>query len=202
MKLVNTPCSSKPHPSRRLSALLLFACTLTGAGLVLNSAAAAEACGDLKQVDNRGNISLPGDFRATYAHLGSWYVPEGDASGFHDVYLDPAALEQYRSNGVFPDGAILVKELRGAHTADYTTGANVASAVSSVKQTFVMIKDSCGRFPNNPVWGDGWGWALFKPGKARTNVAQDYRTDCLGCHAPARATDWVYIDAYPTLNAQ
>jgi len=39
-------------------------------------------------VDEKGNISLADNFRATMAHLGSWFVPEGDASGFHDVYTE------------------------------------------------------------------------------------------------------------------
>ena len=61
-----------------------------------------------------------------------------------------------------------------------------------------MIKDTQDRYPDNPLWGDGWGWALFQPGK-EGNVATNYKTDCLGCHIPAKDTDWVYIEAYPTL---
>jgi hypothetical protein len=36
-------------------------------------------------VDASGNISLPDDFRTTMVHLGSWFVPEGGASGFQGV---------------------------------------------------------------------------------------------------------------------
>ena len=61
-------------------------------------------------VDEKGNISLPDNFRTTMAHLGSWFVPEGDASGFHDVYTEKATIEAYRKTGKFPDGATLVKE--------------------------------------------------------------------------------------------
>ncbi|MFT5163042.1 MAG: hypothetical protein ACI9FJ_001623 [Alteromonadaceae bacterium] len=32
---------------------------------------------------------------------------------------------------------------------------NVSSATGSIKQWFVMIKDTKGRFKDNPVWGDG-----------------------------------------------
>lgn len=49
------------------------------------------------------------------------------------------------------------------------------------------------------IWGDGWGWALYKPDERGKNVATDYKTDCLGCHIPAKSNDWVYIEAYPTL---
>jgi hypothetical protein len=150
-------------------------------------------------VDTQGDISLPDDFRGAMAHLGSWYVPEGGASGFHDVYTEKGSVESYRENGTFPDGATIVKELRAAHSGDYTTGNGVNFASEDLKQWFVMIKDTENRFPNNPIWGDGWGWALFMPDDLTANVANNYREDCLSCHVPARATDWIYTEAYPTL---
>ena len=48
-------------------------------------------------VDKDGNISLPADFRKNMVHLGSWFVPEGEASGFHDVYSKPITVEAYRA---------------------------------------------------------------------------------------------------------
>jgi hypothetical protein len=30
-------------------------------------------------------------------------------------------------------------------------------------------------------------------------VASDFRTDCLGCHLPAKKSDWIYVDGYPVL---
>jgi hypothetical protein len=150
-------------------------------------------------VDAAGNISLPDDFRATMVHLGSWFVPEGGASGFHDVYTEQATVEAYRQTGKFPDGATLVKELRASAAGDYTTGQNVSYATDGLKQWFVMVKDTQGRFADDPRWGDGWGWALFKPDDPASNVATDYQADCLGCHVPAKGNDWVYTEAYPTL---
>lgn len=159
-------------------------------------------------VDDSGNISMPEDFRLNMVHLGSWMVPQGDASGFHDVYTEQKSARYYRKNGVFPDGATLVKELRPSAKGNYTTGANVSYATSDIKQWFVMVKDAKGRFKNNALWGDGWGWGLFKLANADTktksvsstkNIATNYQTDCLGCHIPAKKDDFVYIEAYPTL---
>ena len=150
-------------------------------------------------VDEKGTISLPKDFRNTMSHLGSWFVPEGDASGFHDVYAQQADVTAYRKTGKFPDGAILIKELRASGTADYTTGKNVSFANETIKQWFVMIKDAKNRFPKNKNWGNGWGWALFKPDNPNANVSKDFQKDCMGCHFPAKKNDWVYIEAYPTL---
>jgi hypothetical protein len=152
-------------------------------------------------VDESGKITLPQDFRKNMSHLGSWFVPGGDASGFHDVYTEKEAVEVYRKTGKFPDGATLVKELRAHEAADYTTGKGVSYATDGLKQWFVMIKDTQGRFAQNPVWGDGWGWALFKLDDPAKNSATNYKTDCLGCHVPAKANDWVYVEAYPTLSS-
>ena len=153
-------------------------------------------------VDDNGNISSPEDFRNNMVHLGSWFVPKGDASGFHDVYTEKATVEAFRKTGKFPDGATLVKELRASQAGDYSTGKGVHYATDTIKQWFVMIKDSNNRFTKNPLWGDGWGWALFKPGSNSSNMATDYKKDCLGCHVPARNKDWIYTEAYPTLRAR
>jgi len=153
-------------------------------------------------VDKKGNISLPKDFRKTMSHLGSWFVPTGDASGFHDVYAQQSDVTAYRKTGKFPDGAVIIKELRASNAADYTTGKNVSFANETIKQWFVMIKDAKNRFPNNKNWGNGWGWALFKTDNPDLNVSKDFQKDCLGCHIPAKENDWVYIEGYPTLTGR
>ncbi|PCH64015.1 MAG: cytochrome C [SAR86 cluster bacterium] len=150
-------------------------------------------------VDANGEIRFPENFRRNMTHLGSWFVPSGEASGFHDVYTQRENIAYFRVNGRFPDGAVLVKELRASQAGDYTTGQGVHHATTEVKQWFVMIKDSQNRFANNPVWGDGWGWALFKPDNPSLNVAQDYKSECLNCHIPAKSQDWIYTQAYPLL---
>ena len=152
-------------------------------------------------VDAEGNISFPTGFRTSMVHLGSWFVPDGGASGFHDVYTERESVEAYRKTGKFPDGATIVKELRASEASTYTTGTNVSYATDGLKQWFVMIKDQEGRFEGNPIWGDGWGWALYKPDDQTKNVATNYKVDCLGCHVPAKDKDWVYTEAYPTLSS-
>ena len=152
-------------------------------------------------VDEKGNISFPTGFRTSMVHLGSWFVPDGDASGFHDVYTEKESVEAFRKTGKFPDGATLVKELRGSKKGDYTTGKGVNYSTEQLKQWFVMIKDESQQFSENPLWGDGWGWALFKPDDKTNNHASNYKTDCLGCHVPAKNKDWIYTEAYLTLSA-
>jgi cytochrome c len=67
---------------------------------------------------------------------------------------------------------------------------------------FVMIKDTKNRFPNNPLWANGWGWALFKADAPDKQVATSFKKDCLGCHIPAQSTDWVYVQGYPVLKSK
>lgn len=179
--------SSRTDASLLALALLLTACGGTG------------SAGSVDAVARSSNdLSLPDDFRSTMVHLGSWFVPDGDASGFHDVYADHAAVDHYRANGAWPDGALLVKELRASEPGDYTTGVGVHRATSQLKQWFVMVKDADGS-ESGPLWGEGWGWALYKPDRPDVNVATNYQADCLGCHVPAKDTDYVYVQAYPTL---
>ena len=151
-------------------------------------------------VDRAGRISLPADFRS-WSYLGTWAVDsdeaEGGAAGFHVVYARPETVRTYRETGAFPDGAVLVKELYATATEDMTTGR--ISRAGEVEGWFVMVKDARGRFPDNPLWGDGWGWALFYADDPKTTVTEDYRADCLACHEPAKTTDWIYVEGYPVL---
>ena len=159
-------------------------------------------------VDSKGAIQLPPDFRASWVHLGSRVVTSQTAAGsglgqanpgtgFHDVYTQPESLQAYRKNGTWPDGGILLMEVRSITWDDLPTGHVIAEG-EPVKW-FAMVKDSKGRFPGNTNWGDGWGWALFTAGALKRNISTDYRNDCLRCHEVAKTTDWVFIQGYPAL---
>jgi len=149
-------------------------------------------------VDEHGNIRRPDRVRDTFPSLGATWI-NGDPEGeMHLVWVSAGTAAAYRLNNQFADGAVLVKEvLAGAHGRMTTGQANWAS--DATKVWFVMIKDRKGRYAGNPLWGDGWGWALFKSDAPNKQVATDYRKDCLPCHQPARATDWVYVKSYPVL---
>jgi Cytochrome P460 len=150
-------------------------------------------------VDKAGNIRKPADYRDRYQALGTYAVVDlNGGTDMHCTYASPGAAEYYRKNAKFADGTILVKEVFGTDHAQMTTGD--AHWASGTKVWFVMIKDEKGRYPGNPLWGDGWGWALFKSDDKQ--VATDYKKDCLGCHIPARTTDWVYVQGYPVLAAK
>jgi hypothetical protein len=152
-------------------------------------------------VDKTGNIRKPADFRDLYQMLGVYTpVDFNNNTEMHYTYALPGTAQYYRKTGKFADGTVLVKEVFATDHAQMTTGD--AHWAKGTKVWFVMIKDEKGRYPGNPLWGDGWGWALFKSDAPNKQVATDYKKDCLGCHIPAQTTDWVYVQGYPVLAAK
>ena len=151
-------------------------------------------------VDKNGNISKPADYRDHYELLGTYTVLDPKGNQMHVTYASPGTAAYYRKTGKFPDGAVLVKEIFSTDHAKLTTGD--AHWASGIQVWFVQIKDEKHRYPNSKLWGDGWGWALFKADSPDKQVTTDYKKDCLGCHIPAKSTDWTYIQGYPVLKSE
>lgn len=153
-------------------------------------------------VDKTGEISVPENYRPYWSHLGSWVVNDAKAPGygFHDVYTQPEVVKVFLETGQFPDGTVLIKEIRKISSRTLTTGPALWAGDTDV--WFVMIKDTKGRFKGNANWGEGWGWALFEAKNRKINTSQGYLQSCLPCHVPAKQTDWIYIEGYPTLKPQ
>ncbi|ASK32986.1 cytochrome C (plasmid) [Alcanivorax sp. N3-2A] len=152
-------------------------------------------------VDDKGALRVPADYQLAYRMLGSWAVAADDAPGskeMHVVYASPGTIAAYRKDGHFPDGTVLVKEVFHTMTDSMTTGT--VSSPGTLAGWFVMVKDDIGRFPENKLWGDGWGWAWFDATTPQKTTSTDYKTDCRSCHVPAQASDWIYTRGYPTLN--
>ena len=151
-------------------------------------------------VDAQGNLHVPYGYRASYEFLGTWAIAAGEGVGskeMHIVFATPGAIAAYRSNGHFPDGTVLIKEVHEASTTPMTTGT--VSHAETLKGWFVMVKDSQNSHPDNPLWGDGWGWSWFDAGNPTKTTSTNYQSNCLHCHVPAQATDWVYTFGYPPL---
>lgn len=150
--------------------------------------------------DASGNISLPKGFDR-WPTLGSWATasagPDTPVNEMHTVYISPGGIESYRKNGAFADGTVLVKEVRGAEASPLTTGN--AHWPTDTKVWFVMVKDTTGKHKDNPLWREGWGWALFEADNPDKQVATSFEQSCQSCHKPAKDSDWVYSAAYPVL---
>jgi hypothetical protein len=151
-------------------------------------------------VDASGNLRVPGNYRTTYQSLGSWAVAADQGQGAKEIHVvnsSPGTIVAYRKNGHFADGSVLVKEVFEATTGAMTTGT--VSHAQTLKGWFVLVKDSKNSHPGNKLWGNGWGWSWFDAANPAKTTSTDYKTDCLPCHEPARASDWIYVQGYPAL---
>jgi hypothetical protein len=151
-------------------------------------------------VDAQGNLRVPSNYRAAYEFLGTWAIAADKGVGsseLHIVYASPGTIAAYHTSGHFPDEAVLIKEVYETATAPMTTGT--VSHAQTLKGWFVMVKDSRNSHPGNSLWGDGWGWSWFDAGNPRKTTSTSYKKDCLSCHVPAQATDWIYTSGYPAL---
>jgi len=185
--------------------------TIYRLGIALACCAFAAACSKEKspspaQVDSpyesivspNGDISFPTDFPMGMAFIGSWAVTgENGVADIHSVHARSADADYYRQHGEFPDGAVLIKEVVESKGASHTTGD--AFWGEKTITWFLMVKDVKGRFPDHPLWGDGWGWAQFDPADRTRQIAVNYDESCKACHVPAAKTDRVYVYAYPAL---
>ena len=189
-----------PWAALGVSAAVLYFTSQSSADPQSDSSSPQPAAGLGNYVDKDGGIRLPEDYRVKWIHLGSWFVEGESGKGqAHDVYAEPEVVAAFRNTGKFPPGATLVKEIRASTSGKMTTG-NV-NWDGPILQWFVMVKDKdTPTFPNNPNWGLGWGWGLYKIDDPKTNVSTDYKTDCMLCHQPVRKADWVYSHGYPILS--
>jgi cytochrome P460 len=151
-------------------------------------------------VDANGNLRVPADYRTSYQFLGSWAVADAAVKTpdqLHIVYASPGTIAAYRRDKRFPDGSVLVKEVFQTATGPMKTGT--VSRAQTLKGWFVMVKDSKDTHRGNALWGDGWAWSWFDAGNPLETTSANYRVNCLPCHVPAQATDWIYVQGYPPL---
>ena len=180
-------------------AILTFSVLLTALPAAAPQRVARNDSVDL--VDAQGNIRKPEGYRDRYQVLGAYTAADlNNDTQMHYTYASPGSAEYYRKNGKFADGTVLVKQVFATDHAKMTTGD--AHWATDTIVWFVMMKDDKGRYPGNPLWGDGWGWALYKADAPDKQVATNYKKDCLGCHVPAKSTDWIYVQGYPALKSK
>jgi hypothetical protein len=130
-------------------------------------------------------VPYPDGYRQ-WTHVKSMQIHAGHAlfgtfGGVHHVYANPRAMKGYAS-GRFPDGAVIVFDLREAVTSDHATTAGPRKAVG------VMRKDA----KRHAATG-GWGFEAFKGDSTTERVVGDgARTACFECHAAQRERDYVF----------
>lgn len=151
----------------------------------------------IKEKEAIEKLRFPKDYKESMLHIGSWFIPSGEAAGFHNVYIDRNSFKTLKNTGVVPDGAKILKELVSNSKGDYTTGKGISYTNGAIKKYFLMVKDSKDEYSSfSPNWGSGWGWAEYMPNNLEVNTSTNYRFDCIGCHIPATENDYLYKEAY------
>jgi len=139
------------------------------------------------------------DYQRDWAFLGTFAHPGDDGvKKFNVIYTQPETVSAYRETGEFPEGAVLIKELRGSEIKD--NGGGPVASLGELTGWFVMIKPPKEGGPQGPLWGDGWGWAKFDVDAPDATISTDYQKDCIACHLPVKDTDWVHVYAFPSLH--
>lgn len=169
------------------------------AALLVAHAAFAEEGAAAAMVKKDGTIVMTTqDYQRDWAVLGTWaHLDQDGVKQFNVVYTQPETITTYRATGKFPEGTVLIKELRQGVTSK--DGDDKVSSLGALTGWFVLIKPSQANPPQGPLWGDGWGWAKFDANAPDATVTKNYRTECIACHAPVKSTDWVHVEGYPAI---
>ncbi|HYM11467.1 MAG TPA: cytochrome P460 family protein [Bryobacterales bacterium] len=177
--------------TRPLAALLVL-CLLAWAGV----RPAPAGAGDEPRFTPQKELVRPEGHREWIfigATLGMSYSEDAPTHEptFHNLYLKPAAYQEYKRTGRFPEKTIIVMETlsagsqasinRQGHFEDRPVGLEAA------------VKDSS-RFP------EGWAYFNFTQGDGLAATARAFPKQlCWDCHHQHGATDNVFTQFYPVL---
>jgi hypothetical protein len=193
--------------------LLCVACSL------VSVTAAPIACSDAQAEDrelfgptfNRdGELLLPPNFREwvnVTSSLNLSYDSEVDPNApppdpntppppsvFQNVFASPTAYQQFRRTGTWPNGTMMIIEIRKA--VINPTVRDGALVQGDLLAYVADVKDQ---------WrygGNGWRFFTFNDGKGNIvdKVApRDLSATCYSCHAEHAAVDNTFVQFYPSL---
>ncbi len=167
----------------------------------LSALLAATALGAEQEVpaarfDAAGRMLFPADYRE-WIYLSSGrgmsYSPvaaDRPEPPFDNVFVNRAAWRGFRDSGTWPDGTVLVLEIRGgtAHGSILEGGSFQTGEPMGIE---VHVKDMA-RFG-----GDGWAFFGFDGTEPATIVPRE--ASCYACHEANTAVDRTFVQFYPTL---
>jgi hypothetical protein len=131
--------------------------------------------------------------------IGLNYSPDpapaaGSRENFKHIYINPAAYREFARSGKFPEGTVMILEIAAAAVKN-ESGLH-GSYADKYTALEASVKDSQ-RFPG------GWAYYSFtdKEGKSLAKARPFPDSACLSCHQKKAATDHVFTQFYPVLNA-
>jgi Cytochrome P460 len=147
------------------------------------------------QYTGDGQLRAPEQYR-DWVYLSSGfdmsYNPGGQMGAQHqfdNVFVNPEAYRVFKEKGTWPDGTMLVLEVRGAE-GRASINQNGSYQGSQVRGVEVHVKDST-RFQGN--------WAFFGFDSNKTAQKIPVSADCYSCHQQHGAVDTTFVQFYPTL---
>jgi hypothetical protein len=172
--------------------LLLIVVGLLGPGVLALGQNAAAPGGDAT-FTTAGELLFPTHYRE-WVYLSSGfdmsYSPtlQRDRHLFDNVFVNPGAYHAFLATGHWPDGTVLVLEVRGAQQhGSINRSGNFQGDSQGIE---VHLRDTA-RF--------GERWAFFGFDNPSTGKLIPQSADCYACHAAHAAVDTSFVQFYPTL---
>jgi len=144
---------------------------------------------------DKGELLFPADYRSwtflTSGH-GMSYNARANAAAdqpFDNVFVDPESHAAFLKTGHWPEGTMLVLEIRRS-TSKGSINQNGAFQSGDPVGIEVHVHDSK-RFKG------GWGFFGFDGNKPATMIGYD--ASCYACHQAHAAVDTSFVQFYPTL---
>ena len=153
-----------------------------------------------------GDLMLPKNFEK-WVYLGSPLTPNALNGGkanfpeFHNVYMQPWAYEEYQKTNVFPEGAIMFKELQLTIPGQFPDGTRTEPSgrgyfPGKLNGADVTVKDSK-RYADT----GGWGYYNFHHYEPKAPTAKlRPKTECAYCHLASAKKDEVWTQFYVRLD--
>ena len=172
--------------------ILTILCGLLGATALVISQE-AKSSGEQAVYTADGQLLLPDHYRE-WVYLSSGFDMSYSPSMqtyrhyFDNVFVNPAAYRGFIASGHWPDGTVMVLEVRRAQQrGSINKSGNFQGEPQGIE---VHIRDTA-RF------GDRWAFVSFD--NSRTGKLIPQTADCYACHAAHAAVDTTFVQFYPTL---
>jgi hypothetical protein len=160
-------------------------------GLAFSAAAAPKGPA---QFTADGKLVFPKDYRSwvylsTGLDMSYRDTAPGTAHAFDSVFVNREAYEGYMKTGTWPDGTVMVLEVRKGQSKGSINQAGMFQ--TDLLGAEVHVKDTT-RFKKD-------GWAFFPKRGEDPSKALPETSDCNVCHEQHGAVDTTFVQFYPTL---
>lgn len=142
-----------------------------------------------------GKLIFPKDYR-TWVYLSTGLdmsyrdTAPGVAHAFDSVFVNREAYDGYMKTGTWPNGTVMVLEVRKGQSKGSINQAGVFQ--TDLLGSEIHVKDTA-RFKTD-------GWAFFpRRGGEEASKALPETSDCNVCHEKHGAVDTTFVQFYPTL---